>query len=267
MRMRSAATDRLVVTVAALIWVSGTLLGLGFVGGQGAASQGEGLFSDHATLIAPHGPAFAIWSVLYLGLAVYVVWQWLPATDASHYARATRLPAAASLALNGLWLVTVWAGWIGVSVLVMAVLAASLGVILGRLARLPHEGRAADVMVALTFGAYLGWICVATCANVASWLVSLGVPAQGSGPVAATVAVLIVVVALAAFLLRRSAQPWFQAGLAAAVVWGLSWVAVGRLRGELLSAPVGYAALAAAVAVAGLGAWFARRGRLTATRN
>lgn len=267
MRIPSVLGSRLVVTLAALVWVGGTALGLGFLGVEGAASQGEGLFSDHATLIAPHGPAFAIWSALYLGLAGFVVWQWLPATDASRYAQATRLPAAASLALNGLWLVTVWAGWMGVSVVVMAGIAASLGVILGRLARLPREGRAADLVVALTFGAYLGWICVATCANVASWLVSLGVPAQGSGPVAATIAVLVVVVTLAAFLLRRSGQPWMQIGLTAAVVWGLAWVAVARLRGELVSAPVAYAAIAAAAMVAALGAWSVRRGRRVATRH
>lgn len=92
------ARDRWIVTVAALVWIAGTLFGTGRIGG-GVAQQVDGLFSDAATLIAPDGPAFSIWSVIYLGLAGYVVWQWLPASSRSAWTRLSRLPAAASIAL------------------------------------------------------------------------------------------------------------------------------------------------------------------------
>lgn len=253
---RSLLRDRLLVTASALVWVVGTLFGTGLVGPTGGvAEQGEGLFSDTATLIAPMGPAFSIWSAIYLGLAGYVVWQWLPATDRSRWAAVTRIPAAAAIALNGLWLLVVFAGWIWLSVLVMALLVVALGRLLVAIAGLPREGWAVDLLVSLTFGTYLGWICVATCANIASALVGTGVEPATNLAAWVTIAVLAVVVGIVAFLLRRSGQRWHRLGLAAAVVWGTSWIAAARLTGELRSDLVGWAAVLTALAVAALGAW------------
>lgn len=248
--MSTLRRGQLLVTLAALVWVGGTLVGTGLVGGAGGVEeQGDGLFSDQATLIAPAGPAFSIWSVIYLFLAGYVVWQWLPRAADSRWGARTRLPAAASLALNGIWPLVVLAGWIFGSVLVIAGIAASLGVILRRTAGLPDEGWLPRVAVSATFGLYLGWICVATCANVALWLVDLGVPAEGTPSTWATVGVLLLVLALVGFLLTRTGETVVRSALAAAVTWGVAWVAVGRLAGEPADAVVGYAAAAAAVLV------------------
>lgn len=249
--------DRVLVTVAAVVWVGGTALGLGAVGG-GVEEQGGGLFSDHATLIAPAGPAFSIWSAIYVGLAGYVVWQWLPATRTSAWARVTRRPAAAAIALNGLWLLVVFAGWIWVSVVVMVGIVVALKLVLRGISGLTQEGWAPQVWVSATYGLYLGWICVATCANIASALVGSGVPAAARPSAWATVAVLAVVVLVAAWLQRRAGQRWFRLALTAAIVWGTAWVAVGRLTGELRSDLVGTAAAVTAVAVAALGAWSLR---------
>ncbi|MCK0113097.1 tryptophan-rich sensory protein [Ornithinimicrobium sp. F0845] len=252
--MNSLRSDQVVVTLSAVIWVVGTLIGTGLVGSDGGvAEQGEGLFSDTATLIAPAGPAFSIWSVIYVFLAGYVLWQWLPGNDDSAWAARTRLPAAASLALNGIWLLVVFAGWVLVSVLVIAGIAASLGVILRRTADLPDEGWWPRVLVSVTFGLYLGWICVATCANVALWLVDLGVPAEGTLSTATTVGVLLMVVGLVAFLFTRTTDRVLQTALGAAVVWGTGWITAGRLDGDPTNEVVGYAAGATALLV--VAAW------------
>lgn len=249
--------DRWLVTVAAVVWLGGTAVGTGLVGGGGVAEQGEGLFSDSATLIAPHGPAFSIWSVIYVGLAGYAVWQWLPASSGSRWARVTRVPAAASMALNGVWLLVVFAGWSWVSVVVMAGIVVSLGLVLRRTSGLPGEGWPAQVWVSVTFGLYLGWIAVATCANVAAALVGSGVEPASTSSVWITVAVLGVVVLVTLGLARRTDQPWFRAGLVAAVAWGTSWIAVGRFTGDLRSDVVAWAAVATAVLVLVPGIWLA----------
>lgn len=250
--MSTLRRDQLLVTLAAVVWVVGTLIGTGVLGGGGVEEQGDGSFSDDATLIAPDGPAFSIWSVIYAFLALYVVWQWLPRAAESPWATRTRWPAAASLALNGAWLLVVFAGWVLGSVLVIAGIAASLGVVLRRTAGLPDEGWLPRLAVSVTFGLYLGWVCVATCANVALWLVGLGVPAEGVASTWTTVGVLLVVVALAGFLLTRTDDRVVRTALAAAVTWGVVWVAVGRLSGEPANATVGYAAVVAAVLVVAL---------------
>ncbi|MFB9732011.1 TspO/MBR family protein [Ornithinimicrobium kibberense] len=243
--------DRWWVTVAAVVWIVGSLFGTGVIGG-GVEQQGDGLFSDSATLIAPMGPAFSIWSVIYLGLAAYVVWQWLPSTARSRWAARTRIPAGIAIALNGLWLLVVQADLIWLSVVVMAGIVVSLGLVLRATAHLPREGWGADLTVSATHGLYLGWICVATCANVALFLVDLGVPETGTTSELVTAAVIAVVVVLAAWLLARTGQRIFAGGLAAAVVWGLAWVAAGRLTAEPESTTVGLAAAVAAVGVAAL---------------
>ncbi|WP_083664080.1 hypothetical protein [Ornithinimicrobium sp. CNJ-824] len=109
-----------------------------------------------------------------------------------------------------------------------------------------------DLTVSATHGLYLGWICVATCANVALFLVDLGVPETGTASELVTAAVIAVVVVLAAWLLARTGQRIFAGGIAAAVVWGLAWVAAGRLTAEPESTTVGLAAAVAAVGVAAL---------------
>ncbi|WP_151523861.1 TspO/MBR family protein [Serinicoccus kebangsaanensis] len=255
----SVRAQQLLVTLAAVLWIGGTLIGTGAVAGGGVETQGGGLFSDSATLIAPQGPAFSIWSVIYLGLAGYVVWQWLPRVADSRWARVTRAPAAAAIALNGLWLLVVFAGWVWLSVIVMIGIVVSLGWMLRTTSGLDRQGWGADVWVSATFGLYLGWICVATCANIASWLVGLGVPADGTASTWITVAVLAVVVGITARLLLRTDQRLFRLGLAAAVVWGTAWVSSGRLTGELRSEVVGIAAGVTALAVAGLGLWAVAR--------
>ena len=87
------------VTVAEVFCVVGTLVGVGVLGTRVEESSGGALAAD-ATLLAPAGPAFAIWTPIYLGLAAYTVWQWLPeqATDRRH--RAIGWLAAASMVLN-----------------------------------------------------------------------------------------------------------------------------------------------------------------------
>jgi hypothetical protein len=66
------------VTVAEVLCIIGTLVGVGVIGTRVEESSGGALAAD-ATLIAPAGPAFQIWSLIYVGLAAYTVWQWLPA--------------------------------------------------------------------------------------------------------------------------------------------------------------------------------------------
>lgn len=246
---RTLTRDRLLVTLGAVLCVVGTILGTG-VAGSSVETQGEGLFSDQATLIAPDGPAFAIWSVIYAGLAGYVVWQWLPVSAASAWAAFTRVPAAASLALNGLWLIVVQQGWVWGSVVVIVLLLASLIAVYRGLRETGQRSTpASTVLVEATFGLYLGWVCVAICANIALALVGSGAPATGTVAAVSTVLVLSVVVAIAALLFTVPAPAVARAAAAAAIVWGLSWIAVGRLTDEPRSALVGWWAAAAAILV------------------
>lgn len=236
---------RLAVTVAAIACAIGTLFGMGVLGTPVEESAGGVLAAD-ATLIAPAGTAFSIWSVIYAGLGGYVVWQWLPAQARSDRARATGWLAAASMVLNAAWLLVVQQGWLWLSVAVIVVLAVVLKMLVARLVRLPATGWADRVMVDGTFGLYLGWVAVATCANVAAVLVDTGISATGTAAEVAALAVLVAVLALAVVYARRFGRRW---AVAAAMAWGVGWIAYGRLADAPESTVVGVTAAVVAVGI------------------
>src|SRR5688500_7144326 len=121
MDMSSDRPRQITVTLAEIFCVLGTLVGVGVIGTRVEESSGGSLAAD-ATLLAPAGPAFSIWSVIYLGLAAYTVWQWLPGPGRSELARRTGWMVAASMVLNAAWLLVTQQGWIWVSVLVILAL-------------------------------------------------------------------------------------------------------------------------------------------------
>ncbi|GAA2514916.1 tryptophan-rich sensory protein [Pilimelia columellifera] len=235
------------VTVSGLLCVTGTLVGFGVIGTPVEASAG-GAFADNATLLAPAGPAFSIWSLIYLGLGAYVLWQWRPAVASSTRHRRTGWLAAASMLLNAAWILVTQRGWLLLSVVVILALVIVLGLLVRELTRHPGAGEGEEVIVDGTFGAYLGWVCVAVCANIAAVMSADG-PAPGEPDVGSqviAVAVLVAVTALGAFL------AWVLDGrlaTAAAIAWGLAWIAVGRSTDEPRSTVVATTAVLAAVAV------------------
>ena len=242
---------RLVVTASAVVMVIGTLAGFGLIGTRVEESSG-GALAATATVVAPATWAFSIWSLFYVGLLVYVVWQWR-AVDSPRASRIWLL-AAVSMLLNGLWLGVTQIGWLWPSVLVILALALVLGVLVRRLG----ESRPASWIEALvvdgTFGVYLGWVSVASVANITAVLVDAGLdPGAPWADVLAGV-VLAVAALLGGVYAARLGGRW---AIAAAVAWALAWIAVGRLAGPLYSTPTAVAAILAAVVI--LAATAARR--------
>lgn len=244
------------VTAAEVFCIVGTLVGVGVIGTRVEESSGGALAAD-ATLLAPSGPAFSIWSVICAGLAAYTVWQWLPSATTDPRARTTGWLAVASMVLNAGWLLVTQPGWLWASVVVILALVVVLGVLVQRLADLgPAPSLVQRVVIDGTFGLYLGWVAVATCANITATLVEEGVePSQLVGELVA-VLVIAVVVVVAGVVVDRTGPRWT---FAAAAVWGLAWIAVGRLTDEPASTLVGIAAAIAAAAVLGLTARAAAR--------
>ena len=234
------------VTAAEIFCIVGTLVGVGVIGTRVEESSGGALAAD-ATLLAPLGPAFSIWSVVYAGLAAYTVWQWLPSSATDPRARATGWLAVASMVLNAGWLLVTQQGWLWASVVVILALVVVLGLLVQRLADLgPAPSVVQRVVVDGTFGLYLGWVAVATCANITATLVEEGVETSTLVGEVVAAAVIVVVVGVVAVVVARTGARWTVAGAAA---WGLAWIAVGRLTDEPASTLVGIVAAIAAAAV------------------
>ena len=263
--MNSDRTRQITVTVSEIVCVFGTLLGVGVFGGTQVNQAAGGALSADATLIAPGTQAFSIWSVIYLGLAAYTVWQWLPAQAAAERHRRIGYLAAASMLLNAGWLLVVQAGWLWGSVLVILALVLVLGLIVARLAASPSRSLADTVITDGTFGLYVGWVSVATAANVTATLQDAGLnPSKGVAELL-TVAVLAVAAAIGVLLSRVSRG---NLGIGAAMVWGISWIAIARATAAPESTVVTVGAVVAAVlvAVAFVGARVQASGKRELTR-
>ncbi|MFC6152141.1 TspO/MBR family protein [Nocardioides yefusunii] len=244
-RARRNDLPRLVtVSVSAVLCVVGSMWGSGVFGGPSVPEAADGALRADSTLIAPGGPAFSIWGLIYFGLVAYAVWQWLPGQRRAARHRRVGWLVAASMILNAVWLLTVREDLLWFSVGVIVVLAIVLATALRSLRLARVTGLADQVITDGTLGVYLGWVTVATCANVAATLVDGGADAVGDASEWITVAVLAVAVLLAAVLALSTGG---NLGIGLAVCWGLAWVGAERLDGEPASDLVGWAAVAAAL--------------------
>jgi len=135
-------------------------------------NRSTGDISDsYASYFTPSGFTFSIWGVIYIMLGAFVI-QVLtrdPAWFDGEYVTSLLLWFAVSSLFNMLWLVTWHYDWIGWSVVVMLGLLVSL--IFAYLS-IPTT----ELLIKAAFSLYLGWISVATIANVTILLVKLDWP-------------------------------------------------------------------------------------------
>ncbi len=249
--MRSAqdVTRQIVVISSAVFAVIASFVGSGAAGGTPIQDAAGGALAADATLIAPATPAFSVWSVIYLGLIVYAVWQALPAQTTAERHRRLGYWVAASLVLNGLWILSIQFDLLPLSVPIIVVLLAVLIQTFLQSVQYRPTGALDATFTDVPIGLYLGWVCVATAANVTAWLVASGFTGFGLAPELWAV-VVITAAAAAGTVLALASRGRLSPALTLA--WGLAWVAVGRLAGEPASTVTGVAAVVAAAVVLGV---------------
>lgn len=258
--MTTDLARRLGVTAAALFCGLGTLFGFGVIGTRVEETSGGALAAD-ATLLAPGGPAFSIWSLLYLGFAAYAIWQWTSG-GLSAAARRTGWLAAASLVLNATWLLVTQAGWVAASVVVILGLLGVLVALVRRLTVTPAEGGLARLLLDGVFGLYLGWVSVATGANLMAALEDAGVAATSTTAIVVAVVILVILAVTGLAYARWLEGRWAPA---AAMVWGLAWVSIARWTDEPHAPAIAVlSAVVALVIVGGTSVAFVRRRRQSA---
>ncbi len=251
MRDSGDITRQITVAASAVIAVIGSFVGSGAAGGTPIQDAAGGALAADATLIAPATPAFAIWSVIYFGLLAYAVWQFLPGQSSAARHRRIGYWVAASLILNAAWILSIQFDLLPLSVPIIVILLAVLLRILLDLTALPSTSRWDALITDGTLGLYLGWVAIATAANVTAFLVASGFTGFGWPPELWSV---LVIVAAAGAGVAVAIAGKGRIAPALSLSWGLAWVAVGRLAGEPASVITGVAAIAAVVVVLGAAA-------------
>lgn len=237
---------QLTVAISAVIAIVGSFIGSGAAGGTPIQDAAGGALAADATLIAPGTGAFSIWTVIYLGLLAYAVWQFLPAQKRAARQRRLGYLVAASLLLNAAWILSVQFDLLGLSVPVIIVLLGVLAWAFVITIQAPPTGVVDSVITDGTIGLYLGWVCVATAANTAAVLVAAGFDGWG---IAAELwaAAVIVLAGVVGILLAVYGGGRIAPMLS--LVWGLVWVGVARLSDEPSSPSTAIAAFVTAGAI------------------
>lgn len=194
----------------------------------------------------PAGLTFAVWGPIFLGLAVFAVYQALPAQRGPRHDRLF-WPFLLGNLLNVSWLLAFQSLNFGLSVVIMLLLLGtliSLYLTVRGLQPMSGEFWALQVPASL----YLSWISVATIANITAFLVSLGVTGGvlGVGPQLWSALLVVIAGLLGTFFLLRYRDYAFGAVL----LW--AFLGVYLARPETLLVAVGVVAGAALVVLAGL---------------
>ena len=248
MRESRDIVRQITVAASAVIAIVGSFVGSGAAGGTPIQDAAGGALAADATLIAPATPAFSIWGVIYLGLVAYAVWQFLPGQSGAERQRRLGYWVAASLVLNAAWILSIQFDLLGLSVPIIVILLAVLLRIFLELVATRPSGAWDALITDGSLGLYLGWVAIATAANITALLVAVGFTGFGI-PAEVWALIVIAVAALAGVALAVRGKGRIAPALS--LSWGLAWVAVGRLTGQPSSTLIGIAAVIAVVVVLG----------------
>ena len=207
--------------------------------------QNTGEISDRFLVyFVPAGYVFAIWGIIYIGWIAFAFYQFQPAQKESSRFRNLGYLFAISGLFNAAWLVCWHYNLFGLSVLVMLTLLALLiaSYLKLNVGRTPVSN-AEKWSVELPFSVYLGWISVATVANVSDWLYLVNWNGFGIAPQAWAVIMIVIASVLGVLmtLTRRDSGyvfvlAWSFAGIAlkqadvplvANAAWGAAVLALG----------------------------------------
>lgn len=167
------------------------------------------LSDKYDNLFTPSSSTFAIWSLIYLLMFVFLVVQFLSRNNDSVLVKTAYF--SLSCLFNFSWIVAWQYEFIFLSLLIMAGLLAVL-------VKINYEIKTqGQEFFKLVFGIYLGWICIATIANATAFLVSLGFDFNIQFQVVATILVLLIGVAIVFWTMYRLSNFY----LAISVSWAL----------------------------------------------
>ncbi|MFO7942075.1 MAG: tryptophan-rich sensory protein [Bacillota bacterium] len=173
--------------------------------------------AKYPTLFTPAGYVFSIWGLIYLLLGVFVVGSFF--RDNQRVERIGYLFAISSV-LNGSWIIAWHWEMLTVSIIIMLALLTSLILIVSRLQSAPAPSGRQRWMVDIPFSVYLGWISVATIANVSVFLTAAGWNGWGMSDLAWTVAMIVVAGILGALAVLRNGNFAY----ALVIIWALAGV-------------------------------------------
>ncbi len=172
------------------------------------------LSAQYPNLFVPAGITFSIWGVIYLLLLIFVIIQFRQGNR--EVIEAIGWAFALSSLFNALWIVAWHYEKLSFSLLLMLGILASLIYIGSKIQHLPPG------FIKAAFGIYLGWICIATIANITAALVAVNWGGWGISHQTWTIIMITAGLLITAAALVRLNNPFV--GLA--VIWAFAGIVI-----------------------------------------
>jgi benzodiazapine receptor len=231
-----------ILTFVLTVVVNGLAGGTTILGGKLTSEISDA----NPTLITPAGYVFSIWGIIYILLGIFVVFQALPSQSGKEFVQKIGWLFVVSSLLNICWLFLWQLEYLSLSVVLMFLLLASLIAIYLRL----KIGKSTvsvreKLAVHVPFSVYLGWITIASIANVAVTLVSLNWDGFGITP--ENWAILVVAVALIITLLILITRK--DAAYSLVIIWALVGINVKQSGNQTIAMLTEISAIIVAIAL------------------
>jgi hypothetical protein len=239
MEQNPTGTDRMrsYLVLAATIGV----IAFNFLAATGRlGSDTAAISAKYPTLVTPAGYAFSIWSLIYIGLVVFSIYQLLPANLARF--RAVRSFYIFSCALNCAWLYFWHRDQMVICFVIILALALTLMLISHQL---KDPGSLRDTWAAKEpFGLYFGWVTAATLVNFAIMLKASRIELSPGAETFLAVS-LILIAAVMAIVVRYKLTTYLYP---LAVAWALTAIAVKQSGQTLIVTAAALAVIACLIA-------------------
>jgi hypothetical protein len=208
----------IVLATLAGIGVPAVQMGLGL----GLSQRDFAAMGDSTLRAATY--AFSIWSVIYLGLIAYAVWQALPRTPESPLLKAFGWPSVGAIAGCGLWIVAAAADmkWATVAIILGSAACAIWPLATNAAMVQAAQGRE-RMLVVWPLGMLAGWLTIASALNLLTVLTFNGVITPDTAPVWGAAGVLAVIAVGLAVTWKTRLFAY-----AAPIAWGLVAVFVAE---------------------------------------
>lgn len=184
--------------------------------------------NQYHNLFTPAGYAFSIWGLIYLLLIGFVFYTgrslFSPSkSEADGFVEKIGWWFVVSCLANCVWILTWLYGFIGVSVIVLAVAFISLLMILMEALKY-NSGNAQKWFINFPFQIYAGWVSVALIAAIAAWLTKIEWSGLGLSEVTWTIILIVIASIIHLFMNWKKNAPLF----ALVAVWALVAIAIAN---------------------------------------
>jgi len=212
------------------------------------------LSDKYPNLFVPAGITFSIWGIIYILLALFIIYQFVVAFRRSSDERGIfekiGILFFISCIFNVAWILAWHYEIIWLSLIIMALLLISLISIYVRLGTgKPAVRNSEKILVNIPFSVYLGWITIATIANVTAFLVQINWNKFGISDQLWTVIVIAVgvIITLATVFSRNDIFYCFV------VIWALVGILLKRMADNSMPDQLVIIASIVGISIVGLG--------------